>query len=224
MNHPRQELRAVIFDLDGTLIDTADDFVPAVQQLREEYGLPPMDAARIRASVSNGSRGLVSLALGLEEQHAGFAKARQRLLDLYEALLGRFAAPYTGIVDLLRTLEARQIRWGIATNKPRQYTIPLLKRLNLQCESVVCPDDVTQAKPHPESLFRGCRELGCAPTQGIYLGDHARDIEAGRRAGMYTIACAYGYIEPGDRPELWGANAIIDDPKTIEKHLLSEEA
>lgn len=205
-----RRLRAVIFDLDGTLVDTADEFVGVVQALRAEHGREAMDATRIRASVSNGARALVSLALDIGEDHPGFESKRLRLLELYSGVLGTTARPYPGILPLLEALEERGVRWGIATNKPRAYTAPLLERLALRPVpgSVVCPEDVRERKPHPESLYRNCRELDCSPAEAIYVGDHLRDIEAGRRAGMYTIAAAYGYIEPGDDPRRWGATAL----------------
>jgi len=204
-----ESLKAVIFDLDGTLVDTADEFVVVVQALRAEHGLAAMDPQRIRASVSNGARALVSLALAMPEDAADFETQRLRLLDLYSEVLGSVACLYPGIGNLLVELVERGVHWGIATNKPRAYTDPLLARLNLQPQaaSVVCPDDVRERKPHPESLLRNCRELGCTPGEAIYIGDHLRDIEAGQRAGMYTIAAAYGYIEPGDDPYRWGADA-----------------
>jgi phosphoglycolate phosphatase len=202
-------LRAVIFDLDGTLVDTADEFIPVVQQLRAEHGLQAMDPQRIRASVSNGARALVSLGLDMNEEAPEFESKRLRLLELYSQVLGTMAAPYPGIAVLLARLQDSGIAWGISTNKPREYTEPLLARLDIQPPpgSVVCPDDVSNRKPHPESLYRNCLDLHCAPHQAIYVGDHLRDIQAGRRAGMYTIAAAYGYIEPGDEPLHWGANA-----------------
>ena len=217
-----KSLKAVIFDLDGTLVDTADEFVVVVQALRAEHGRDPMDPARIRASVSNGARALVSLALDMTEDSAGFETQRLRLLELYSGVLGSVARLYPGIAELLGELERRNVSWGIATNKPRAYTAPLLERLNLQPQpgSVVCPDDVTERKPHPESLLRNCRELGCNPDQAIYIGDHLRDIEAGRRAGMYTIAAAYGYIEPGDDPYSWGADAHADSSADLGKMIL----
>ena len=201
-------LRAVIFDLDGTLIDTADEFVPVVQTLRAEHGREPMNAALIRASVSNGARALVSLGLDMHEDAPQFERNRLRLLELYSEVLGTVAAPYPGIAALLVSLQAQGIAWGISTNKPRAYTAPLMAKLAMQPPpgSVVCPDDVGNRKPHPESLYRNCRDLGCAPHEAIYVGDHRRDIEAGRAAGMYTIAAGYGYIEAGDDPQHWGAN------------------
>ena len=206
---PPESLRAVIFDLDGTLVDTAAEFVVVLQALRAEHGLDPMDPVRIRASVSNGARSLVSLGLDLPEEAEGFESQRLRLLELYSEVLGSVARPYPGISELLTELDRRGVRWGIATNKPRLYTKPLLEKLDIQPQpgSVVCPDDVSERKPHPESLLLNCRELDCKPAEAIYVGDHLRDIEAGRRAGIYTIAAEYGYIEPGDDPRNWRADA-----------------
>ncbi|PLW82072.1 phosphoglycolate phosphatase [Kineobactrum sediminis] len=202
-------MRAVIFDLDGTLVDTADEFVTVVQALRAEHGLPPLPSARIRSTVSNGARALVTLALGIAESDDSFETQRLRLLELYAEVLGSTARLYPGISRLLATLEERGVAWGIATNKPRTYTERLLERLAITPApgSVVCPDDVSERKPHPETLHLNCRHLACGPEHAIYIGDHQRDIEAGSRAGMYTIAALYGYIESGDDPALWGASA-----------------
>ncbi len=220
-----QNLKAVIFDLDGTLVDTADEFVPVVQSLRAEHGRDAMDPQRIRASVSNGARALVSLGLDMSEDAPEFESQRLRLLELYSDVLGSLAKPYPGIESLLRDLEQRGVAWGISTNKPRQYTEPLLQRLAIQPQpgSVVCPDDVAERKPHPESLHLNCRELGCSPQEAIYVGDHLRDIEAGRRAGMYTIAAAYGYIEPGDDPNGWGADACVQCSTELLSFILGQE-
>ncbi|MEM1112137.1 MAG: HAD-IA family hydrolase [Pseudomonadota bacterium] len=201
--------RAVLFDLDGTLVDTAEEFVVVVQALRAEHGRAPMDEARIRRSVSNGALALVCLALDLQPDSKAAEQQRLRLLELYSEVLGSSARPYPGIPMLLRHLGDLGIPWGIATNKPRIYTEPLLAELNLQpaAGSVVCPDDVSQRKPHPESLLRNCEELACLPEHTVYIGDHRRDIEAGRSAGMYTIAATYGYIEADDDPTSWRADA-----------------
>ncbi len=152
---------------------------------------------------------VISIVLGIPEEDPVFESKRLRLLELYTEVLGSVARPFPGIEPLVQELEQRGIAWGISTNKPRAYTAPLLERLDMQPApgSVVCPDDVKERKPHPESLYLNCRQLNCAPHQAIYVGDHLRDIEAGRRAGMYTIAAAYGYIEPDDDPQSWGADA-----------------
>ena len=219
---PPESLRAVIFDLDGTLVDTAAEFVIVVQAMRAEHGREPMDPERIRASVSNGARCLVTLGLDLPEEAQEFETQRLRLLELYSEVLGTAAKPYPGITELLAELEQRGISWGIATNKPRYLTEPLLERLNIRppAGSVVCPDDVSERKPHPESLLRNCRELHCSPAQAIYVGDHLRDIEAGNRAGMHTIAAVYGYIEPGDDPYTWGADRHVENSTELRDMIL----
>ena len=222
MTHPGAQLAAVFFDLDGTLADTAGDFIPVVQTLRAEAGLAPLPPQRIRASVSNGARGLVTLALGLAEGEGDFEHWRQRLLTLYGGILGTHATLFPGLRELIARLGEAGIAWGIATNKPRLYTVPLLERLAIEPPpvSVVCPEDVSERKPHPESLARNCLEAGCTPGQAVYVGDHVRDIEAGRRAGVYTIAAAYGYIEPGDDPAGWGADALVADSEALAAALL----
>jgi len=219
---PPASLRAVILDLDGTLVDTASEFVVVVQALRAEHGRQPMDPERIRASVSNGARSLVTLGLGLPEEAEEFETQRLRLLELYSEVLGSVARPYPGITELLVELEQRNISWGIATNKPRYLTEPLLQCLDIRPPpgSVVCPDDVSERKPHPESLFLNCRELHCEPAQAIYVGDHLRDIEAGKRAGMHTIAAVYGYIEPGDDPYTWGADRYAEKSTELRDMIL----
>ncbi|TGD73673.1 HAD family hydrolase [Mangrovimicrobium sediminis] len=211
----------MLFDLDGTLVDTAEEFVGVVQALRAEHGMDAMDPQRIRASVSNGARALVALGLGIEESAPEFEGKRLRLLELYGEVLGSAARPYPGLLDLLAALAERGIAWGVSTNKPRAYAEPLLQRIDLPpCPSLVCPDDVRERKPHPESLYRNCRDLGCAPHEAIYVGDHLRDIEAGRRAGMFTIAAAYGYIEPHDDPHSWGADALVEHSTDLAALLL----
>jgi len=203
-------LKAVVFDLDGTLLDTAPEFVAVVQQLRGEHQLPPLDPQLIHAHVSDGARAMVSLALDIQPGHQSFESERLRFLDIYQARLGTATQPYPGIIDLLARLQAAGIGWGVSTNKPSYLTVPLLDSLALQPApaSIVCADHVSQPKPHPEPLLLSCRQLQCEPSQAIYIGDHLRDIEAGREAGMYTIAAAYGYLHHTDDPDSWGADAV----------------
>ncbi|MEM6302007.1 MAG: HAD-IA family hydrolase [Pseudomonadota bacterium] len=221
MSQSRSAYEAVLFDLDGTLVDTAGDFIPAVQRLRLEAGASPMAPERITRSVSNGSRALVTLALGLGEGDADFEMQRQRLLEFYSEVLGQYAEPYPGIRKLLTRLEQDNLAWGIVTNKPRTYAKPLLETLNLQPQSLVCPDDVRRSKPDPESLFLACKELNCDPDKTIYIGDHLRDIEAGQAANMYTVAAAYGYIEEGDDAVLWGADLIAESSEQLASLILN---
>lgn len=212
MNGIPKPLKAVIFDLDGTLVDTAEEFIVVVQALRAEHGLSSMNEDLIRSVVSSGARALVRLALDMDFDHAEFESKRLRLLQLYSEVLGSTAKPYPGIENFIAALEDQGIAWGIATNKPRAYTAPLLQKLNLQPapSCVVCPDDVNETKPHPEALLLSCEKIGCTPQQAIYVGDHRRDIEAGTRAGIYTVAACYGYIEENDNPDEWGASNQVD--------------
>jgi len=218
-----QSLRGVIFDLDGTLIDTADEFVVAVHRLRVSHQLPPLPDNQVRSTVSDGARALVTLALGLWEGDDGFEQERLRLLDYYTEVLGSVANPFPGIKTLLSELGNRGVPWGIATNKPRLYTDPLLSALDLQPApaSVICPDDVSRTKPDPEGLLINCREMGCAPEQAVYIGDHQRDIEAGIRAGICTVAASYGYILAGDNPADWGADFEVNSGAALTELLLS---
>jgi len=209
INEYPAELKAVLFDLDGTLIDTAPEFVLVVQQLRAEHGLAPLPAAIISANVSNGARALVTLALDLQHEDAAFESQRLRLLDIYREVLGSYAKPYPGIAELLADLGENNIQWGICTNKPSAFAIPLMATINLPAMgSLVCADQVSSAKPDPEALYLNCEHLNCLPQQVVFVGDHVRDIEAGRNAGMQTIAASYGYIEADDDAAAWGASVI----------------
>ena len=212
-----RHLKAVVFDLDGTLLDTAPEFIVTVHRLRDEHGLAPLPPDLIRASVSNGARSLLTLALGLEPQDQGFESKRLRLLELYREVLGTQATAYAGIEELLAQLHRGGIPWGISTNKPSALAEPLLRIVALRpaYQSLVCPDHVSRPKPDPEPLLLNCRQLQCQPAEAIYVGDHQRDIEAGRAAGMKTIAAAYGYVEAGDDPQRWGADAIAHDSREL---------
>lgn len=205
-------IRAVIFDLDGTLLDTAPDFVVVVNQLLTENQQPTLAPETIRTTVSNGARGLINLAFGIDEKDPDFEPLRQRLLDLYANHLAVHTQPFPGMQELLNDLEARDIVWGLATNKPVVYTEPLMAALALQPEpvTVICPDHVAERKPHPESLLLAAKHVGCLPEEMIYVGDHKRDIDCGRRAGSITIAAGYGYIEPEDDITTWQADYRAD--------------
>ncbi len=216
-------LKAVVFDLDGTLLDTAPEFIEVVQALRAEHALAPMEPAAVRAVVSDGARAMVSLALGLTQDHEDFEPQRLRFLEIYRQDLGRATTPYPGIPALITELAEAGIRWGISTNKPSWLTEPLLERLGLEPApaSVVCPDHVSRPKPDPEPLLLNCEQLGCAPHEAVYIGDHPRDVDAGRAAGMYTIAAAYGYIHRDDNPDRWGADVVAHTSQSL-KTLVAE--
>lgn len=206
---------AILFDLDGTLVDTAPDFGAVVNLLRQQSGLEDLPYDRIREQVSNGGAALTRLTWGIDEQAPEFMARRNQLLDCYQEHLGIASGFFDGFPATLAHMEQAGIRWGIVTNKPRRFTTPLLDALGIQADSVVCGDDVATAKPAPDALLKGAEELQCSPQACWYVGDHRRDIEAARAAGMYSIAALFGYIEPDDNPNNWHADALIQHPEEL---------
>lgn len=206
-------ITAVYFDLDGTLVDTAPDFVYVLNVLRQQEQLAPLDETLIRNTVSDGARALITLGFGSEfgikEGDPQFEALKQRLLDLYSDNLAVKSSLFAGLDELLRYLSDEGLAWGIATNKPERYTTPLLAALKLNPHQVICPDHVQQPKPHPESLRLAADTLNCRPQQIIYVGDHQRDIDCGNLAGCPTIAAAYGYVQANDHVDAWQANHIV---------------
>ncbi len=203
--------QAVLFDLDGTLLDTAPDFLTATNLLLAKKGLPLLPAESIRQLVTHGSVGIVKKVFELDEQHPEFEPIRQELLSLYMDNLADQTHPFTGITELLYTLGENQIPWGIVTNKPESYTLAILEQLPLSPPpaTIICPDHVSKTKPDPESVVLACKQVGISPSDTVYIGDHQRDIEAGRRAGTTTIAATYGYIDQNEDPTLWGADHTV---------------
>ncbi|MGV8837446.1 HAD family hydrolase [Cellvibrio sp.] len=212
-----KSIRAVMFDLDGTLLDTAPDFIVVVNQLLAEQQRPALAAETIRAGVSNGSKALIKLAFAIDESNEQFEPLRHRLLELYLAHIAVYTIPFPGINELLDKLADNNIAWGIATNKPATYTLPLMAALDIHPAplSVICPDHVARSKPDPESLFLASKQLGCAPDEIIYIGDHKRDIDCGKGAGSITIAAAYGYVDEGDDPINWNADYCVNHANEI---------
>lgn len=203
-------LRVVLFDLDGTLLDTAPDFATVLNALLQRHGRRPVPFAAVRQNVSNGARALIRLGFEQDEQHPAFSPLLQELLDRYRDHLSVNTRLFEGMPQLLDLLEARELAWGIVTNKPALYTNAILDDLGLaqRCATVICPDHVTHRKPHPEPIHAACTAIGCEPENAIYIGDHRRDIEAGINAGMPTIAAGYGYVSADDPPESWGADQV----------------
>ena len=219
-------IEAVFFDLDGTLLDTASDFITVVNQMLRDDNLPLMNPDDIRNHVSAGSRKLVQLAYSIEPGHPEVEPHRDRLLEYYDQIINDSdrahpATLYPGIIELLHTLDERAIEWGIVTNKPETYTLPLLEQAGIlqRGKVVVCPDHVKTPKPDPQALLLASSETGVNPKACVYIGDHERDIEAGRNAGMATIAALYGYIAANDNPTDWQANHTIESAKEIQPWL-----
>lgn len=204
---------AVLFDLDGTLVDTAADFVAVIHAMLRAENLPLIDERLIRNTVSEGARGLIRMAFNIDETHTDFENKRQTMLDLYEKELGKAAAPFAGFRQLLAEFEAANLAWGVVTNKPWRFSEPLMQALALFPSEniIICPDHVTHTKPNAEPLLLAAQKLNLTPTQCIYAGDHLRDIQAAQNAGMFSIACAFGYIADIDNIHDWNADRIVQD-------------
>ncbi len=204
----------ILFDLDGTLADTAPDLGLALNMQRERHGLPPLPQEAIRPYASHGSRGLLSIGFGLVPENAAFASMRDEYLALYDEVFTSSPRLFEGMDGLLGALESRGLAWGVVTNKPRRFSAPLMQALGLQDRAacLVCGDDVAQAKPAPDSLLRACGLTDSHPADCMYVGDAERDIAAGRAAGMRTVLAMYGYIDATDTPEAWAADAAIHAP------------
>jgi phosphoglycolate phosphatase len=208
---------SVLFDLDGTLLDTAPDLAHALNLVRAEEGLEALPYERIRPQVSNGARALVLLGFGGDERHPRFEIRRQRLLAFYRDNLCRETRLFAGMESVLTTIERTGGRWGVVTNKPGWLTEPLLAQLGLLARAacVVSGDTVARRKPHPDPLLHAAQLAATAPANCVYIGDARRDAEAARAAGMGMLAAAFGYIEPTEDPAEWGADAIIATPAQI---------
>ncbi len=217
-------MKAVLFDLDGTLIDTAADFIRIIQDMCRAENCEVVAADLIRTQVSEGARAMVKLVYPhLEVDDPVFLAHRQRFLDLYGADIAVETDLFEGMYPLLDELEARGIPWGIVTNKPRGLSEALLAALNLteRCAVLVCPEDVTRTKPDPEPMYLAARQINLPAEQIIYVGDHPRDIEAGRNAGMYTILAAYGYLPLSHKDNLtaWQADCIVNDISELRQNV-----
>ena len=212
---------AVLLDLDGTLVDTAPDMVTALNRLLVEEGQRRIPYALARNEVSNGALGLLRIGFGARLNDANSARLRDRFLQIYRENLSEKSRIFSGFNEIFHFISSKGIRWGVVTNKPAWLTEPLLGALGLAetAECVVSGDTLPQRKPHPAPLRHAAGLLAIAAEHCVYVGDSARDIEAGRAAGMYTVAASYGYIPPAEDPENWGADDLarhpLDLPRTI---------
>lgn len=215
-------IECVLFDLDGTLVDTAPDFIKVVNRLLKEHEKPAICSQLIYQTVSDGARALVKLAFEIQEDHAEFSNLQQRLLDLYfEQLANTESTLYPGMEELLNKLESSKIAWGIVTNKPEKYTLLLLEKLNLRnrCMAVICPEHVTARKPDPEAILLACQQLNSDTQRTVYIGDHIRDIQAAKNADVIAIAAAYGYLSADAKVEEWYADFILQSSDQAESLL-----
>lgn len=207
-------LQAVLFDLDGTLVDSAPDLGHAADLLRLKRGLPSLPYEQYRPMAGAGARGMIGIAFGYGPDHPEFEALRQEFFANYEACLTERTRAFDGIAELIGALQAGGKRWGVVTNKSERFALPLTSAMSLfdAAATVIGGDTTPHAKPHPEPLLEAARRLGLAPEACLYVGDDERDIVAGRAAGMPTVAATYGYLGALGDVSAWGADAVINNP------------
>ncbi|BFM06760.1 HAD family hydrolase [Halioxenophilus aromaticivorans] len=215
-------LEAVLFDLDGTLVDTAPDFIAVLNAMRVDHQQDPLPESTIRNTVSGGAREMVKLAFGGQPGEPKFDHLLQEFLQRYGDCVysGQSKSVlFPGFDSLLATFSAQGIAWGIVTNKPARFAEALMPSLNITPASLVCPDHVREPKPAPEALLLACQQLQAEPCRTIYLGDHERDIVAGRNANMVTIAVAWGYFDEPDPLTAWQADHLVHTTQQLQQLL-----
>ena len=214
-------ITTILFDLDGTLVDTAPDLAHALNLQLKRHGKQPLPYKAIRPFASHGSRGLVELGFNMTPQDSSFMKMRDEYLSLYDTVFTRSPVLLPGIAELLQAIENKGLKWGIVTNKPRRFTEKLIEsiHLHLNAACVVCGDDAPQPKPSPATLLMACQQIGVKPENCVYVGDAERDIIAGKAAGMKTVVALFGYIDVTDKPSEWGADLMIQTPIELLKSL-----
>lgn len=211
------DVDAVLFDLDGTLIDSAPDLGAAADKMRTDRGLESLGMELYRPMAGAGARGMLGIAFGCTPESAGFAALREEFFVNYERRMALNTHPFDGVQDLVSVIGALGLPWGVVTNKAMRFTDPLTRAIPLfsSARVVISGDTTPFSKPHPEPLFEAARRLGVAPSACVYVGDDERDIIAGRAAGMRTVAAAYGYM--GERPDAarWKADMTISSPMEL---------
>jgi N-acetyl-D-muramate 6-phosphate phosphatase len=214
-------ISTILFDLDGTLVDTAPDLGHALNIQLKRHGKKPLSDATIRPFASHGSKGLLGLGFGISPQDADFAEKREEYLNIYDEVFTRSPKLLDGIAELLQAIENKDLKWGVVTNKPRRFTNRLIESmgLHLRPACIVSGDDAPQPKPSPATLLLACSQIGVKPEHCIYLGDAERDVQAAKAAGMQAVVALFGYIDVTDKPAEWGADALIKTPNDLLKVL-----
>ncbi len=215
-----KQLDAVLFDLDGTLLDSAPDFLSVTNQMLSKRGKPLLTLAQLQFQVSNGARAMVRFAFD-DASDMQFEALKQEFLDTYLASINQSSLLYPGINTLLNYLEENEIAWGVVTNKPSLYTDHVVEHFGWKNRAavVICPDHVTRTKPDPEPLLLACKRMQTTPDKCIYVGDHLRDIEAAQGANMHSIGCEYGYLNENENATTWQADHLVDNPLAIIDYL-----
>jgi phosphoglycolate phosphatase len=210
-------IRTVLFDLDGTLADTAPDLASALNTVLRRHHCEPLPLADIRPVVSHGSIGLIRLGFGLGPEDPEFDPVREELLAIYAENLANDTRLFPGMDAVLLHLEQSGRNWGVVTNKPAWLTEPLLERLGLtqRAACIISGDTLPNRKPHPEPVLLACERAGSSPRECVYVGDAERDVQAGRNANVQTLIALFGYLGDEDQPESWGANGLVEQPQDI---------
>lgn len=209
--------QCILFDLDGTLIDTAPDLSLAANLVREELGLPPLDPAVYRHAASGGARGLLRVALDITPDAPEYAQRKERFLVHYRRHLSSGSRLFPGVGEMLETLERTQIRWGVVTNKISSLSQPLMDDLGLtaRCACLVSGDSTPRPKPAPDPLLLAAQQVGVMARECIYVGDDERDVLAGRAAHMRTVAAGWGYLGDKPDPHAWSADVVVETPADL---------
>ena len=209
--------RTLLFDLDGTLIDSAPDLAGACNDMRVERGLAALPYPSLRAMVGSGARGMVGVGFGLKPGDAGYDALREEFLRRYETRMTQSTVVFPDVLPLLAALGKRGVQWGIVTNKAERFAQPLVAWLGLreQAAALVCGDTTPHSKPHPAPLLEAARRIGVDPSDCLYVGDDCRDVEAGRAAGMGTIVAGWGYLGAGEPVSVWGADRVVERPDEL---------
>ena len=212
----RNPLKALLFDLDGTLVDSAPDLAGTANDMRLQRGLPTLPYETLRCHAGSGARGMLGAAFALAPDAPGYPPLRDEFHALYATRLLRLTCSFEATPRVLQALAERGLVWGIVTNTAMRFAEPLVQALGLsQCAALVAGDSTPHTKPHPAPLLEAARRLGVAPADCAYVGDDERDVIAGRAAGMFTLAAAWGYLGPGQDPHAWGAHAVLPDADAL---------
>lgn len=217
MSGPFHGIRAVLFDLDGTLIDSAPDLGAAANAMRVRRGRAPLPLADYRPLAGAGARGMLQVAFDIGPGQDGFEPLKHEFFTEYQACLTRTTYAFDGVDALIASLVGSGVPWGVVTNKGERFTLPLTRAMPLfdSAATVISGDTTPHAKPHPEPLFEAARRLALSPADCLYVGDDLRDIQAGQAAGMRTVAALYGYLGLGADVAAWGADASISSPSGL---------
>lgn len=211
------KLSCVLFDLDGTLVDTAPDLIACLNFGLQEHGFSAVSYEYVKPHVSFGAIAMINASIENSVNEEKRAAILNSMLFEYENNIARFSQFFDGMTDVLEFIESQNLSWGIVTNKRERFAFPLVEALNLQHRAacVICGDTTPNPKPHPAPLFAACEKIGVSVEECVYIGDAAHDILAGKNAGMLTLAATYGYLQANENAENWGANALLDSPKNL---------